>query len=425
LLKLPIENSRKQKSCSSDASVIRKSRIPINSSRSSSSKSAPQSPQSNKVRTQSQIPCLQNGSSYTQNQQQSQPNNKARFEAYMMTGDLILNLSRTPQVPGFKTPLKVQKIDSLYDAIGTAPQAKYDSSPSSSSPSLSEDVVAESEIKTMNSYNDNKLGKVNSGKDSDKNFSNSKNNEIFDGNPESNFVDTAKRSDQNNFSINRSGSESSSSNSSPNNNIHTYNIHENSFSEFKKLIDNEDTMDTTDYMSGYKNQQEIIKQNYSLLTEKYQNDCQLTPSASVSSTSTSSVSTTINKSETLNTPSLDVSYSMPTSPTSLTTPLLVSTVKKKEISCSVPTSPETGQQEFIKRSQSNNSQHHASVNVKRCDASGFRTSRSEDLLQNSQREGFGTAIPIDIDEDVNSSLNTLLDTRQDSEDSQVVNLVGN
>lgn len=65
------------------------------------SKSAPQSPHSGKSKTiSSQIP-TSNGSSNnnTCNSGFKEPS-KARFEAYMMTGDLILNLSRTPQSSG-------------------------------------------------------------------------------------------------------------------------------------------------------------------------------------------------------------------------------------------------------------------------------------------------------------------------------------
>lgn len=50
--------------------------------------------------------------------------------------------------------------------------------------------------------------------------------------------------------------------------------------------------------------------------------------------------------------------------------------------------------------------------IRKCDA-GFRTSRSEDHLQHTQHAD--AIVPIDVDEDVNSSLNTLLDTRDDSE----------
>ena len=150
---------------------------------------------------------------------------------------------------------------------------------------------------------------------------------------------------------------------------------------------------------------------------------------------TSSSSSTTVKSE-------EISYSVPTSPTSLLTPLIEgysASLKKKELANSVPTSPESGTQDIIRRSTSSNhhqpshhlhsSQQNGSSNgsnssncvVRKCDAAGFRTSRSEDHLQQAQRDGgIGAVVPIDIDEDVNSSLNTLLDTRHDSEESQVI-----
>lgn len=60
------------------------------------------------------------------------------------------------------------------------------------------------------------------------------------------------------------------------------------------------------------------------------------------------------------------------------------------------------------------------IPIRKCDVTGFRTSRSivisrsEDHLQHSQRDLIDSIVPIDV-EDVNSSLNTLLDTRDDSE----------
>lgn len=57
----------------------------------------------------------------------------------------------------------------------------------------------------------------------------------------------------------------------------------------------------------------------------------------------------------------------------------------------------------------------ANPTIRKCDVSGFRTSRSEDHLQHTQRDIIDSIVPIDVDEDVNSSLNTLLDTRDDSE----------
>ncbi|XP_052873113.1 PH and SEC7 domain-containing protein [Anopheles cruzii] len=54
-------------------------------------------------------------------------------------------------------------------------------------------------------------------------------------------------------------------------------------------------------------------------------------------------------------------------------------------------------------------------------AVGFRTSRSEDHLQQSQRDGgIGAVVSIDIDEDVNSSLNTLLDPRYDAPEDPMI-----
>lgn len=114
----------------------------------------------------------------------------------------------------------------------------------------------------------------------------------------------------------------------------------------------------------------------------------------------------------------DGCYSVPTSPTSLSTPIIeaLTAIKQKDSSNSVPTSPETGTQEILLRRNQNQN------GVRKCDAAGFRTSRSEDHLQHTQRDTLGAVVAIDIDEDMNSSLNTLLDTRQDSEDSQVIHL---
>lgn len=130
----------------------------------------------------------------------------------------------------------------------------------------------------------------------------------------------------------------------------------------------------------------------------------------------SSSSTSTVKSENLSSP--DACFSVPTSPTSLTTPIIesLSLFKQKDLAnCqSVPTSPESGAQEIVLRR--NQQQNGVS---RRNDSAGFRTSRSEDHLQHTQRDILGAVVPIDIEEDVNSSLNTLLDTRHDSEDSQV------
>lgn len=136
--------------------------------------------------------------------------------------------------------------------------------------------------------------------------------------------------------------------------------------------------------------------------------------SSSKTTAISSSSSSTARSESVSSP--DACFSVPTSPTSLSTPIndARSSIKQKESANSVPTSPESVAQEIVlRRSQQQNGV------VRKCDASGFRTSRSEDHLQHTQRDMLGAVVPIDIDEDVNSSLNTLLDTRHDSEDSQV------
>lgn len=54
---------------------------------------------------------------------------------------------------------------------------------------------------------------------------------------------------------------------------------------------------------------------------------------------------------------------------------------------------------------------------------GFvRTSRSEDHLQVQQKDSL-SAVAIELDDDVTSSLNTLLDTRQDSDDSNAADRI--
>lgn len=281
------------------------------------------------------------------------PVNKApRFEAYMMTGDLILNLSRTPQNSGLITHSK--KVDSLRDSpIRTnrrnggaqlAPHAKYDSSPSS--PSLSDSSESGNSLKKFKD-NNNINNCVSAVKDDvvivgDMNIINSE-CELNDKSAGSSSLLTKK------------------------NNLIKETIKQQPFSDIK---------------------------------------------------SNSSSSSTVKSENNISSP--EICFSVPTSPTSLTTPVneLNSSLKKKESSNSLPTSPESGAQEFIRRT--NQQQQHNGNVARTCDAAGFRTSRSEDHLQATQRDGgLGAVIPIDIDEDVNSSLNTLLDTRHDSEDSQV------
>lgn len=411
---------------SSDSSACRKSRIPVNHARVSSI-SAPQSPQTVKPRYQSHIPTANGVSPVVQKKQQP------RFEAYMMTGDLILNLSRTPQSSGL-LPAQAKKVDSLRDSPvrslkrknGTAPKAIYDSSPSeSSSPSLSEIVSHEANVESNNHLNrknklskmitssgDPRLNSISSSLEEDEEQllggdNGSPTNESSNGEGGKTNFNLINKGCANNSSSSSSGSSpTNSSNSSPN------------------INENYDG-------GGSDNGQRLYQKNqkYSVLENDEQQQQQLqaqqqnerkhlnvTPSASMSSTTTtSSASTTINRSETLLTPTPDVSHSVPTSPTSLSTPL-IDAAKRRELASSVPTSPECSQPEVSRRNSSNQQQN--GICVRKNDASGFRTSRSEDHLQLSQREGaMGNAIPIDIDEDVNSSLNTLLDTRHDSEGS--------
>lgn len=405
---------------SSDSSACKKSRIPVNHTRVSSS-SAPQSPQTVKPRYQSHIPTANGVSPVVQKKQQP------RFEAYMMTGDLILNLSRTPQSSGL-LPAQAKKVDSLRDSPvrslkrknGTAPKAIYDSSPSeSSSPSISDIASHQENVESNNNNNrkNSKLSKmITSSGDGRLNSIHSSVDEeeeqliMEHGSPsnEPSVDDERKKK----FNLINSGcanntSSSSSSGSSPTN------------SSNSSPNRNEDP-DGSDHVALVKNQKySVLENEEKLMLQNERKHLNVTPSASMSSTTTtSSASTTINRSETLLTPTPDVSHSVPTSPTSLSTPL-IDAAKRRELANSVPTSPECNQLEVIRRNSSNShNQKQNGMCVRKNDSSGFRTSRSEDHLQHSQREGtMSNAIPIDIDEDVNSSLNTLLDTRHDSEDS--------
>ena len=411
-------------SSSDSSAACRKSRIPVNHTRASSN-SAPQSPQTVKPRYQSHIPTANGGPPVVQKVQ------PPRFEAYMMTGDLILNLSRTPQSSGL-LPAQAKKIDSLRDSPirslkrknGTAPKAIYDSSPSeSSSPSLS-DIAAHAENVESNNNNNRKNSKLSKMITTGLNSISSSLDEeeeqlIEDHGSSSNDVERKKKfnlinstgcanNNSSSSSSNGSSPTNSSSNSSPNNGEN----YDGGGSE------NSGRVETTKKNQKYsvlqnEEQRQLIQQ-----TQHERKHLNVTPSASMSSTTTtSSASTTINRSETLLTPTPDVSHSVPTSPTSLSTPLLdAAAAKRRDLASSVPTSPECLQQDVVRRS----SQQTNGMCVRKNDVSGFRTSRSEDHLQHSQRDNaMGNAIPIDIDEDVNSSLNTLLDTRQDSEDSQV------
>lgn len=468
---------------SSDSLACRKtSKIPVNSSR-IPSLSAPQSPQTLKpIRYQSHIPTA-NGSVPSPKKQHTPP---PRFEAYMMTGDLILNLSRTSQNSDLLPAAQVKKptiVDSLRDSParnlkrknGNAPRANYDSSPSeSSSPSISELAYDDNNSNNgeyrscieneSNSRRASKLSKMHLANsdslDEEEEHLIMEPNNDDDHNPSS--IATAITNDErktkkynlsnigcaNNTSSSSSTSSSTNTNSTnSSDNHHRNNNNNNSYDgggDDCKNKNNENVVYVQEKNLKYSmflnedGGQSQSKQT--VLQEKSLEVRTVTSSASMSSTTTtSSASTTINRSETLLTPTLDVSHSMPASPTSYSsTPLLEAPGKgkRRELN-SVPTSPECSNQQqqqqqqeilVVRRNSSNTHTQQNGVSTsssssyRKCDAVGscFRTSRSEDHLQHSQRDGaMGNAIPIDIDEDINSSLNTLLDTRHDSEDSQV------
>lgn len=468
-------------SSDSSAACRKTSRIPVNNSR-IPSLSAPQSPQTLKPRYQSHIPTA-NGSVPQKKQQHTPP----RFEAYMMTGDLILNLSRTPQSSGLlpATQIKKSTVDSLRDSPvrnnlkrknGTAPRAIYDTSPSeSSSPSISElgsyESAGDYRKCSNNSDNDSrrasKLSKMHLAnsdsldEEEEQLIMEPTDDDEGTNNPSLLMVSRDERKTKNynlGCANNTSSSSSASSPTNTNSTNSSDNRHQNNNNKNhnnKNNNSNNIVNDCGSYDGGGSNNskkvehvedgdEKVNNKKYAVLHNDedggqgqhfHQHQRTLEPrnvtsSASMSSTTTtSSASTTINRSETLLTPTLDVSHSMPASPTSLSTPLLDAPGKRRELN-SVPTSPEcsNNQQEIIvvRRNSSNTQQQQngvsSSSSYRKCDVGvgSFRTSRSEDHLQHSQRDGaMGNAIPIDIDEDINSSLNTLLDTRHDSEDSQV------
>lgn len=78
--------------------TCRPSRIPtiVKSPVHNISKSCPQSPHGQK----SKLPTIANG---TTNNSLEEPSKQARFEAYIMTGDVIFNYSRTPPTPALVT----------------------------------------------------------------------------------------------------------------------------------------------------------------------------------------------------------------------------------------------------------------------------------------------------------------------------------
>lgn len=334
--------------------LSRPSRIPtaITAKATTNSWSLPQSPQHSAKRTP-------NGGSQIQ-----QPQQQPRFEAYMMTGDLILNISKAPRVSNIKATKKVEASQSpVHDTRKNgsyAPHARYDSTSSSNSPS-EEHQPSSGSLKSLPKAKE------------DQEYLN--NTELNSHKTKSHIQNAVLSSPS--ISIKSKSPSLASSNSSSANNS--------SYSN--------DAVDCP-----------LIKHSKPQKADK---------ESSIIISASSSVS------------SAEMSYSVPTSPTSLNTPNTGDAgaydIKSKEAFNSAPTSPETATQDFIKRNLNNFSQE-CSNNMKKNkqrDNVGFRTSRSEDPLQQTQgREGMNAVIPIDIDDDFNSSLNTLLDTRNDSDQSQ-------
>lgn len=256
-----------------------------------------------------------------------------RFEAYMMTGDIILNISKkVPRPTNVKQTSETSKKTSgsssplIVSRNGAfAPHARYDSSPSSPSDDNSGCV---GEMKVISETFCIKEENV------------------------------------------KSSSVSSSNSSSANNSSSTF---------------SNDAVDCP-----------LIKTSKSRITvEKH---------------------SSINVSETSSVSSNEMSFSVPTSPTSLNMPnsnLYCKSSKEEAFKMtSAPTSPDTENtttQDFIKRNMNN---MNVEVQKKRDTLGRVRTSRSEDPL----RDGINNSVvPINIDEDFNSSLNTLLDTRNESD----------
>ncbi|XP_016983058.1 PH and SEC7 domain-containing protein isoform X3 [Drosophila rhopaloa] len=415
-----------------------------------------------------------------------QPAKAPRFEAYMMTGDLILNLSRTPQTSN-PLPAQAKKVDSLRDSPSRlvnqringalAPRASGESSPTSSSSvdsptnTSSDSVKREAQQRKQpqqqqqqqphqqqqqqqqrdsinNSYNrkdsltndtllmceeleqdeegeyvleeDNKQQRHRQQQHRYRQQQNQQRYEYYQNEDEleeeQEEVEEEREEDQTHYDIT---------------NIDTYQSGlgrgDEDDSDRQCLVDDDDDDDaydeendagdedySTNSLGSGSAKQRLRALKQRTATRQQQRNRDAVDCAGRSGSGSSS--TTV-KSEAGGLGPDETSFSVPTSPISLSTPLI-----DKETANSVPTSPEPSS--LAPESSSGAGagavvvrRHNGHV-VRKCDAAGFRTSKSEDHLQQIQREGIAAVIPIDIDEDVNSSLNTLLDTRQDSEDSQ-------
>lgn len=361
----------------------------------------------------------------------------------MMTGDLILNLSRTQQSSGL-IQAHAKKVDSLRDSpkqrngsriarngavsaaaaaasSGFAPRARGESS--LSSPSFSDD--------STDSINSVRKLKSTSGRSNEQLLT-----------ADSRQPTTAASGDANDFVLRGESGDSSSGNSryGAGADFSGDLVTKGSSTSRSALImnkrdphhsNNSDTSNISANGGASRHSPRSTTQRNAL--DKHRRDGE-----DDEDDDPSFGSSTAAQSDNLDSP--DACYSVPTSPTSLTTPIAeaLTTLKQRDTANSAPTSPESAAQDIaLRRSHQQQQQQQyngsgggggggvggsssggaGSVN-RRNDAAGFRTSRSEDHLQHTQRDILGAAIPIDIDEDVNSSLNTLLDTRQDSEDSQ-------
>ncbi|XP_043652836.1 PH and SEC7 domain-containing protein isoform X5 [Drosophila teissieri] len=409
-----------------------------------------------------------------------QPAKAPRFEAYMMTGDLILNLSRTPQTSN-PLPAQAKKVDSLRDSPSRlvnpringalAPRASGESSPTSSSsvdsPTNTSSDSVKREAKLLqkqqqqqqtyqqqqqrdsinNSYNrkdsltndtllmceelepdeeaeyvleeDNKQQRQRQQQQRYRQQQNQQRYEYYQNEDELEEQEEVeeREEDQTHYDIT---------------NIETYQSGvgrgDDDDSDRQCLVDDDDDDDayddeendagdedySTNSLGSGSAKQRLRALKQRTATRQQQRNRDAVDCAGRSGSGSSS--TTV-KSEAGGLGLDETSFSVPTSPISLSTPLI-----DKETANSVPTSPEPSS--LVPESSSGAGagavvvrRHNGHV-VRKCDAAGFRTSKSEDHLQQIQREGIAAVIPIDIDEDVNSSLNTLLDTRQDSEDSQ-------
>ncbi|XP_055315600.1 PH and SEC7 domain-containing protein isoform X2 [Sitodiplosis mosellana] len=342
---------------SSDPSQSRPSRIPtiIRSPIHCSSKSCPQSPHDQKSNKASHIQKSNGGNSNIFGSHDASVKKKCGFEAYMMTGDLILNLSRNQQSADILTT-QFKKVDSLSEftskrmnrqSNGIAPHAKGESSPS---PSYSENSDFVSSIKKIDVASP-KIGSKPFRKQSNSNESDVYviKNEYDSGNEKAGSRNRSEVNSDDNVDC-----------SSPH----------------KKY-------DSVQPNNVFKMERPPPKWSRNVLQHGEINS----KGSSSQSNSTSSSST----SKTDESTSVENCLSVPTSPASLLTPVESDVV--------------------FRRMQQPNP-------IRKSDVSGFRTSRSEDHLQHTQRDIIDSIVPIDVDEDVNSSLNTLLDTRDDSESTQ-------